>query len=233
MRNLWSRYWIWVVVAAALWMFSGCEMHTDGFQTVSIDGGLDIKSSIDSVSSQDSTVIDTKSVLDSIPDTKHVQDLQVADAQTVPDLLGLDALPLLDTFSMDTKSTLDQKPGSDVIDCPIVTVQKPSDPYSTLRWSVTVKATSTAGFCFKTCDTPIFSFGWDAFTDRTLTINGKPFALLGPICQQTAGGCVSMGSLEIPSVPSGMLIFQVSAGSSSTAAFTWTGGSNSCSGHEN
>jgi hypothetical protein len=160
---------------------------------------------------------------------KGIDSLIGSDAQKV-DILRPDTLLLADSgVAVDTKSVVDTKPQPDLETCPSITTQKPADPYNTTAlWSVTVHATSPDGFCFKTCDTPIFSVAWTNFDGRTVTVNGKPFQLVSPLCLQTVAGCGSTGVIEGATFPGGELTFRVSAGQSTAATFLWTGGSKEC-----
>lgn len=228
MRNLWSRYWIWVVVAAALWMFSGCEMYTDGFQTVSIDGG---------------TLPDTKSGFDA--DMRNIADLkQAPDLQVTPDLLGVDlqnaqdTLPVLDMLTMsDTETVLDQKPPIDTklgVDTKPQLDIKPAipcdSPGKTGMDSTTIFIPRTE-YCFKLCPAasePIdpIEYSWTcSFTDsdRKVTVNGKAVSCQGLPPRVSSGSA-------LPAVVDGAWTFIISAGSFDDTIL-WGGTLHTCSGH--
>ncbi|MBN2575788.1 MAG: hypothetical protein JXP73_14575 [Deltaproteobacteria bacterium] len=138
----------------------------------------------------------------------------------------LDATPPFPDTAPDVSDT---HPAPDTApDCPTVTVQRPPDgsPEGT-RWAATVQATSTDGFCFKTCDTPIFAVTWKSFSGRTLTVNGNAVYLVGVDGKTNA----DTGTTETPPsaiTGTGLRTFQVSAGASASASFTWYGGSIAC-----
>jgi hypothetical protein len=219
-----SRYPLWFLVVTGL--LASCSFDADALRAAGVGAhdSLPATVSVDAGTDTTGTMIDTGGLA---ADTRPLVAPDVG-----PDL-GHDALVAIDTVPAlpDTKSLPDT-----ARECPTMTVQAPPPGSSEFtRWSVTVQATSTDGFCFKTCDT-FYGFNWHSFAGRTLTVNGTQLVffstLSGTLCANgQCSGDLSEGGVIRPVLPAainGGYTFQVSAGSSASASFLWAGGSVAC-----
>jgi hypothetical protein len=197
MREVLKWWLFWIMLCGALCLV-GCESGTSHFHLfVQSDGGV-------------RNAVDVGNAIDA-------QGVVMEDARFSP---PLDAYFVTDAVR---ESAPDTTPA-----CPTVTVQPPpaGTPADT-RWGATVQATSTDGFCFKTCDTPIFGLTWKGFAGRTLTVNGTAVYLVG-VDGKINSDTGATETVATPIGASGLRTFQVSAGSSATASFSWAGGSVAC-----
>lgn len=159
-------------------------------------------------------------------------DTQAAPALDAQEFSGIDTSPTptptdVDVLARDA-GVSDATPS--VLACPTVTVQPPPVGASeSARWSATVQATSTDGFCFKTCDTPILGVTWKGFAGRTLTVNGTVVYLIGADGKiNSDAGSTETAAALTGLAAAGLRTFQVSAGSSAAATFSWFGATAAC-----